>query len=278
MTTSGLDIHFLGTGGGRYVMTSQRRRTAGIRLDYGGTQVHIDPGPGALVFSNWAKLSPRKLDAIVVTHCHPDHYSDAEVFVEAMTNGAQTKRGLLAGTISVLEGTEGIGPSISDYHKGLVRDLICMERGTRFKVDELDFTATEARHSDPHSVGIRVDTPEGVISYTSDTGYFSGVSEQYIDSRLLVLCTVWPRSNPIKIHLNTDDALKIIQESQPKACVLTHFGSRMLNSDPDAEAAFLEKETGIPVVAARDGMKAHISDTITLFSPRKSDPPKTIDA
>lgn len=278
MTTGGLDLHFLGTGGGRYVMTSQRRRTAGIRLAHCDTQVHIDPGPGALVFSNWAQLSPKKLDAIVVTHCHPDHYTDAEVFVEAMTNGTQTKRGLLAGTISVLEGADGFGPSISYYHKGLVRDLICMERGTRFNVNDITFTATEARHSDPYSVGLRIDTPEGVIGYTSDTGYFPGVSEQYADSRLLVLCTVWPRGNPIKIHLNTDDALKIIKEAQPKACVLTHFGSRMLNGDPDAEAAYLEKETGIPVVAARDGMKAHISDEITLFSPRKSEPPKTIDA
>ncbi len=278
MTTGGLDLHFLGTGGGRYVMTSQRRRTAGIRLAHGDTQVHIDPGPGALVFSNWAQLSPRKLDAIVVTHCHPDHYTDAEVFVEAMTNGTQTKRGLLAGTISVLDGAEGIGPSISNYHKGLVRNLIRMERGTRFNVNDITFTATEARHSDPHSVGLRIDTPEGVIGYTSDTGYFPGVSEQYANSRLLVLCTVWPRANPIKIHLNTDDALKLIQEAQPKSCVLTHFGSRMLNGDPEAEAAYLEKETGIPVVAARDGMKAHISDKITLFSPRKSDPPKTIDA
>ena len=274
----GLDLHFLGTGGGRHVMTSQRRRTAGIRLEQGDTQVHIDPGPGALVFSNWAKLSPRKLDAIIVTHCHPDHYTDAEVFVEAMTNGTQTKRGLLAGTRSVLEGAEKIGPCISSYHKGLVRDLLTLERGTRFNVDDLVFTATEARHSDPHSVGLTMETSVGTIGYTSDTGYFEGVSEQYADNRLLILCTVWPRGNPIHIHLNTDDALKIIQEAQPKACILTHFGMRMLNGDPDAEAAYLEAETGIPVVAARDGMKAHISDNITLFSPRKSDPPKTIDA
>ena len=72
--------------------------------------------------------------------------------------------------------------------------------------------------------------------------------------------------------------MKIIQEAQPKTCILTHFGTRMLNGDPDAEVAYLEAETSIPVVAARDGMKAHISDNITLFSLRKSDPPKTIDA
>ena len=273
---TGVDIHFLGTGGGRHVMTSQWRRTAGIRLDYSDSHVHIDPGPGALVFSNWAKLSPRKLDAVVVTHCHPDHYADAEVFVEAMTNGTQTKRGLLAGTFSVLEGAERIGPCISDYHKGLVRDLLTLERGTRFEVEDLIFTATEARHSDPYSVGLNIDTPVGTIGYTSDTGYFEGVSEQYAGNRLLILCTVWPRSNPIHIHLNTDDALKIIQEAQPKTCILTHFGVRMLKRNPKGEAEYLENETGVPVIAARDGMKIEMSDQLTILGPKKSDPPKVI--
>ncbi len=278
MTVDGLDLHFLGTGGGRHVMSSQMRRTAGIRVVHDDTHVHIDPGPGALVFSNWAQLSPRKLDALIVTHCHPDHYSDAEVFVEAMTNGTHTRKGLLAATASVLDGAEGIGPSISEYHKGLVRDLLTLEQGTRFSVDSLGFTATEARHSDPNSVGLRMETPYGTIGYSSDTGYFKGVSEQYKGNRLLILCTVWPRSNPIHIHLNTDDALRIIQEAKPKACILTHFGVRMLRAGPEAEAAYLQEETGIPVVAARDGMKAHISDVITLQGPGKTDEIMTIDA
>ncbi len=278
MTGDGLDLHFLGTGGGRHVMTSQMRRTAGIRLVHDDTHVHIDPGPGALVFSNWAQLSPRKLDALIVTHCHPDHYSDAEVFIEAMTNGTHTKRGVLAATTSVLEGAEGIGPSISDYHKGLVRDLLTLEKGIRFSVNSLDFMATEARHSDSHSVGLRVETPYGSIGYTSDTGYFEGVSEQYLGNRLLILCTVWPGGSPINIHLGTDDALRILEEARPKACILTHFGVRMLRADPEREATYLQEETGISVVAARDGMKAHISDVITLQGPRKTDKSMIIDA
>ena len=32
-----LDIHLLGTGGGRFAMITQRRRTAGIRLVHGDT-------------------------------------------------------------------------------------------------------------------------------------------------------------------------------------------------------------------------------------------------
>ena len=279
MTTSReVSLDFLGTGGGRFVMTSQRRRTAGIRLTQGDTRVHLDPGPGALVFSNWAGLSPRELNGLIITHCHPEHYTDTEVFIEAMTDGTRAKQGVLAGTKSVLRGADGIGPCISGYHQGLLRDLIEMYESTRFSVGDLDFTATEARHSDPYSVGLRISSNQGGIGYTSDTGYFPGLAESYTGLRLLVLCTMWPRGNPINIHLNTDEALRVLEESRPKACILTHFGMRMLNAGPEGEAAYLQKETGIPVVAARDGMKAHISDVIKLQDPWKTDEPMTIDA
>ncbi|TRO56046.1 MBL fold metallo-hydrolase [Candidatus Bathyarchaeota archaeon] len=266
-----LDI--LGTGGGRFVMTSQRRRTAGIRLTQGDSQVHIDPGPGALVFSNWAKLSPEKLDGVIVTHCHPDHYTDAEVFIEAMTRGTTAKRGVLAATKSVLRGADGIGPSISKYHQGIVGDVIELYEGVVFEAGDFTFTATAAKHSDPFSVGLRIQTANGNIGYTSDTGYFPGLSESYTDLRLLILCTMWPRGEPINIHMNTDGALKLIEEAQPEACILTHFGMRMLNAGPEKEAAYLSDQTGIPVAAAVDGMRVSISEKITLKGPRKSDTP-----
>jgi phosphoribosyl 1,2-cyclic phosphodiesterase len=218
------------------------------------------------------------LDGLIITHCHADHYTDAEVFIEAMTDGTRAKQGVLSGTKSVLRGSDGLGPCISGYHQALVRDLIEMYEGTAFSVGELGFTATEARHSDPYSVGLRVSSSQGNIGYTSDTGYFAGLADSYTDLRLLVLCTMWPRGNPINIHLNTDGALRVLEESQPKVCILTHFGMRMLNAGPEEEAAYLQEETGIPVVAARDGLKAQISDVITLQGPRKADEPMIIDA
>ena len=270
-------LDFLGTGGGRFVMISQQRRTAGIRITEGDTQVHVDPGPGALVFSNWAGLSPSKLDGLIVTHCHPDHYSDVEVFVEAMTRGTRAKRGVLAGTKSVLRGADGIGPCVSGYHQGLVRDMVELYEGTAFDVGGLSVLATEAKHSDPFSVGLRISTKNGNIGYTSDTSYFPGLSESYNDLRLLVLCTMWPRDNPIRIHLNTDDALRLIDEAQPKACILTHFGMRMLKAGPEKEAAYLSKKSGIPVIAAVDGLRAVLGERITLKGPRKADEPIAID-
>jgi phosphoribosyl 1,2-cyclic phosphodiesterase len=229
-------------------MITQRRRTAGIRLVQGETHVHVDPGPGAVVFSNWARLSPQKLDGLIVTHCHPDHYTDAEV-------------------------------SISTYHQGLVGSIERMVPGHGFNVDGMRFEAVKAIHSDSETVGLRVETPDvGIIGYTSDTAYFPEMGELYRGVRLLMVCTMWPRDNPLKYHLCTDDAKMILEGARPGCAVLTHFGMKMLNADPEKEAAYLEEETGVPIVAARDGMEIILGETIEVKGSRKSDQPRFIEA
>jgi phosphoribosyl 1,2-cyclic phosphodiesterase len=195
-----------------------------------------------------------------------------------MTLGTRRSQGLLAATTSVLYGFEGVGPSISQYHQKLPEQVVELERGTEFRLDNMKFKAIEARHSDPTSVGIRLEVPRlGSFGYTSDTGYFSELSSYLVDLRLLALCVIWPRNNPISEHLCTDDALAIIEESAPSAVLLTHFGVRMLNADPIKEAVYLQEKTGIPVFALKDGMKISIEDNITIQGPRKSDEAITLE-
>jgi phosphoribosyl 1,2-cyclic phosphodiesterase len=260
-------------------MITQRRRTAGIHLVHGDTHIHIDPGPGALVFSNWARLSPQKLDAIIVTHCHPDHYTDAEVLIEAMTHGTTKRRGVIAASKSVLKGNPQCGPGISTYHQGLAGTIEVLNPGHTFEVDNLVFRAVEARHSDPDGIGIRAEIPDiGAIGYTSDTGYFPELGDIYKGTRLLAACTMWPRDQLLHMHLSTDETLKLIERARPGCVVLTHFGMRMLNADPEAEAAFLEERTGVPTVAALDGMRVVLGESIEVRGPRKRDEPQVIEA
>lgn len=279
MASNPLEVHFLGTGGGRFTTITQMRRTAGIRIVHGGTQVHVDPGPGALVFSNWARLNPQSLDAIVVTHCHPDHYTDAEVLVEAMTHGTRRKRGVLAASKSVLQGNDECDPSVSRYHQNLVERIETLKPGHAFDVEELNFQGVDAKHSDSDTVGFRVTASDvGSMGYTSDTSYFDGIGEKYRGLRLLLLCTMWPRGEPLRYHLHTDEALRILEEASPGCALLTHFGVKMLRADPEAEAAYLEESTGVPTVAARDGMTLILGDGVEVRGPRKKDEPRFIDA
>ncbi len=274
-----LEIWFLGTGGGRFVTVTQRRRTAGLRLVWGDVHIHVDPGPGALIFSNWSRLSPQKLDAVIVTHCHPDHYCDAEVLIEGMTRVTTKRRGVLAASRSVLQGVDDIGPSISSYHQDLVERVVVLEPEVSFEVEGVNVSALRAEHSDPATVGLRLEFPDvGSIGYTSDTAYFDGVSDGYRGVRILILCTMRPRGAPLPLHLSVDDALKILEEARPRCAVLTHFGMRMLNAGPEVEAEYLEAETGILTVAARDGMRVILSDVIEVRSPRKREEPRVIEA
>ena len=72
--------------------------------------------------------------------------------------------------------------------------------------------------------------------------------------------------------------MKVIGEAGPSCVVLTHFGESMLKAGPEAEAAYLEGETGVPSIAARDGMRIDISEFIEVIGPTKKDGKRIIKA
>ena len=265
-----LEIFFLGTGGGRFATITQKRRTAGIRILGEKLNLHLDPGPGALVYSVASGLSPEKINALLVSHCHPDHYTDAEVFIEAMTRGMTRKRGLLAASHSVLYGNEVCGPSISKYHQQMPEKVIEAKPGVKFQVGNLNVAVTEARHSDPDTVGFRFETEDvGDIAYTSDTEYFEGIGKYYKGVRLLILCVMRPAGKPWKGHMTTEDAIKIIEEAKPENVIITHFGMQMIFRGPRNEARLIENKTGVPTIAANDGMHIKIGEQIEIVKARE---------
>ena len=169
-------LTLLGTGGGRFATIFQERGTGGVYLR-DGINVHVDPGPGALIQMKRARLNPTKTDAILVSHCHPDHYTDAEILIEAMTNGTHVRRGLLAASRSVLEGDETFGPAISSYHASKVETVEMMEAGDDLEYGPVHVTAIPSDHSDPTAVGFRLRTSGGEVGYVSDTALVDEVIE-----------------------------------------------------------------------------------------------------
>ncbi|MEM2105811.1 MAG: MBL fold metallo-hydrolase [Candidatus Bathyarchaeia archaeon] len=268
---SSFKIVFLGTGGGRFATITQKRRTAGIRIISDGLNLHLDPGPGALVYSINEGLDPQKINAVFVSHCHPDHYTDAEVLIEAMTRGMTRKRGVLAAARSVLNGSDVCEPSISKYHQQMPEQKIVALPGVKFQVGDVNVLVTEARHTDPDAVGFRFETQQfGDFAYTSDTEYFDGISKYYEDVRLLLLCVMRPAGKPWKGHMTTNDAVKIIEATRPEQAVLTHLGMQMIFKGPANEAKLIKEKTGVPTVAAADGMLIDFGEAIAIQASRKT--------
>jgi len=259
-----LDLIFLGTGGGRFVTITQERRTAGIRIVGEDLNLHLDPGPGALVHSINEGLDPQKLNAILVSHSHPDHYADAEVMIEAMTHGMTRKHGVLAAARSVLVGNDAVEASISKYHQQMVEQRIEATPDAKFKVGGTEISATRAGHTDPDAVGFKFETEFGAFAYTSDSEHFEGIAKYYQHLKLLILCVMRPSGKPWKGHMTTDDAARIIEEARPEQAVLTHLGMKMILEGPAREAEFIQERTGVPTVAAVDGMVLNFGETVTV--------------
>ena len=255
-----MELLFLGTGGGRFSIVTQKRRTAGLIVLAEGVNLHIDPGPGALVYSIEARVDPRKLTGILITHAHPDHCNDGGVLTEAMTLGATKKRGLLACAKSVTRGNEAVDPAISKYHRGLPEVVAELSSGETVSFKNVRVEAVRAVHYDPDTIGFKITLPNGEsLGYTSDTEYFEGVGSQYRGVDVLVLCCMRPRGAPLKWHMSIDDAAKILEEAKPREAILTHFGMRMITgTTPEEEAKYLEKVTGVPTRAAYDGMRVKV--------------------
>jgi ribonuclease BN (tRNA processing enzyme) len=252
-------ITFLGTGGGRFATIYQARATGGIYLE-DGRNLHIDPGPGALVRMRSVGLDPMSTHAILISHCHPDHYLDAEILLEAMTEGGTRKQGVLAGSRSVIEGDGEFGPAISKYHLAKPKTVKVMTPSTKLSIKPLEVTATPSAHSDTSSVGFRIQTSKGVVSYVSDTQLVEPVIKAHRRCRLLIACVTRPLGKRIPHHLSTEDAGYLIEKVKPELAVLTHFGMRVLQENPETQAKWIEDRSGVRTVAARDYMMLEMEE------------------
>jgi ribonuclease BN (tRNA processing enzyme) len=246
-------LTFLGSGGGRFTTIYQLRATGGIYIE-SGAKMHIDPGPGALVQMHRHGMDPTKTDIIAISHAHTDHYTDGEILIEGITNGGTKKKGILIGSVSVVHGQDMFGPAISRYHQSLVDSVHALKPGDTVSYRKMNITATRSFHNDPTTVGFKISTPDGVISYMADTDYSEELVKEHEGARILILPVTRPLGAKIPYHLSTMEAAKLVKDIRPELAIMTHFGLKMLNENPEYQADWIWRETGIRTIAADDGM------------------------
>lgn len=243
-------ITFLGTAGARFMVIRQLAASGGIWLNLSGTEILIDPGPGSIVQSNKRKLNAEKLSAIIVSHRHLDHAADVNIMVEAMTNGGFNQHGWLFAPADAF----GNEPVIFSYLKDYLEGIAILKEGETYTTGNIFFT-TPVRHIHPvETYGMVFRTPRHSFAYIADTRYFDGLHRSYA-SELLIINVVLTEPRPPIDHLSIPDAAEIIREIKPKVAILSHFGMHVWQARPWQIAEKLSQQTGVRVIAARDGMK-----------------------
>ncbi|MEE8472801.1 MAG: MBL fold metallo-hydrolase [Dehalococcoidia bacterium] len=248
-------LTFLGSAGARIMVSKQLLASGGLWLDLGGTQVLLDPGPGSLVQCVKRKLDPTRLRAIILSHRHLDHSGDINAMIEAMTEGGFRKRGTVFAPADALEDD----PVILRYIREYPGNIEVLAEGGTYTIDDITLE-TPLRHRHPvETYGLVFRTPRHTFSCIVDSEYFPGLSRQY-GGELLIINTLRLEPGGPAQHLSVPDAREIILALRPRVAILTHFGMTMWRARPWEVAKTLSEETGVRVLAARDGMKFDLAE------------------
>jgi len=243
-------ITFLGTAGARFMVTRQLAASGGMWLDLDGTEILLDPGPGSIVQSVKRKLKAEKLSAIILSHRHLDHSADANIMVEAMTSGGFRRHGWVFAPADALENE----PVIFSYLRDFVEGVEILKEGGSYSVGSVSFR-TPVRHQHPvETYGMVFSTANHEFAYIADTRYFDDLCRSYASELLIINVVLMEPKEPVA-HLALPDAARIIKTVKPRLAILSHFGMGVWKARPWEIAESMSAETGVKVIAARDGMK-----------------------
>jgi phosphoribosyl 1,2-cyclic phosphodiesterase len=236
-------------------------------LRFGDAQIHVDPGPGALVraLSHVPPCNPRDLDAIVLSHKHLDHAADATAMIEAMTSGGFRKRGILLAPNDALSDE----PTVLPYaHTFVERIDVLSERSGPFKIGDVELR-TSVRHV--HSVetyGMHFRHDGMTVSYLPCGKFFEGLAADYASHKpdVLVINVLRFRDGMDVDHLTWDHARTVVEEVMPRVVIFQHFGTKMLEQSPKHLAQHVEDALGIRAIAAYDGLEIDLSTEVAAVA------------
>lgn len=251
-------IKFLGTAGGRFVVSRQLRKSGGMWLTLDDTNILIDPGPGSLVrcLSSKPKLNPRELDGIIISHIHIDHTNDVNIMIEAMTNGGFDKKGVLFSPIDGLEKE----PVVLNYVRNYLEKIEILKEKKKYKIKNISFeTPIKHIHHNVEVYGFNFYGKNNSISLITDTVYFERL-ESYYKGDILIINVVFYKNNKGYEHFDMSDVERIIIANKPKLTILTHFGMTMIKQKPWKIAERLTEKTGLKIIAASDGLEINLDD------------------
>lgn len=251
-----MKVKFLGTAGARFVVAKQIRSSAGTVISANGLTFILDPGPGTLVrlAKSRPKIDSAKIDGVLLSHIHLDHSCDANVIIDAFTQGGFTKKGFLFTTKEALFGENRV---ILPYLHGFLEKMETFEHKKQITFKGITIQTFKHRHT-AETFGIKITSCGKTISFIVDTAYFDELNEYYANSDILIINTVrfTPKENVL--HLSKNDAEELIKNIRPQKAILTHFGMTMLRAKPFIVAKEISDKTRVETIAASDGMSIEI--------------------
>lgn len=235
---------------------SLKRNAPGYFLEAEGRKIIVDCGSGTLLQLEKAGKSYKDIDAVFITHKHPDHFADLMPLIQALiaTPGFRREKDLVI-----------VAPAgFNMYYEKAIASVLGNPGGFRVRLieieDKLDLapfqilTAKTLHSAD--SIAYRFERDGKSVVFTGDTDYDQGIIELSIKADLLIADCSSPDFGKMKGHLSSKECGLIAKKAGAKKLLLSHlYPSDLPDLDRVKEAhAVFEGE----VVLAEDLMEIRI--------------------
>lgn len=208
-----------------------------VRAD--GTTVWLDAGSGTLA-NLQRHVALAEVDAVVLTHEHPDHWSDLQGYWVACTYALE-RRGV------PVYAPAGLRERLSDHVEPAFSWQVVAD-GHRVRIGSLDVRFSRTDHP-PETLAVRVDGAGRSLAYSADTG--PGWSFASLGTGIdLGLCeaTYLADREGTAGHLSARQAGAMARDAGLARLVLTHVWPTVAPEATEAEAS---AAYGGPVELAR---------------------------
>lgn len=223
---------------------------SGYLLEGGGARVWLDAGNGTLAELQ-RHVAFDQLDAVVLSHAHPDHWADLLSYF------------VVARYIAPREGIPVYGPTevrrlATEVHGDLapVFDWHVTTDGSSASVGGLTFAFSATDHEKDTLASRITDDADAVLGYSADTGPAWSLRALGAGLQLaLVEAGVPAEKEGSMQHLSPRQAGRAAADAGAAALLLTHL---MPGTEPERAKAEAASQFGGPVEVARPGMTVEV--------------------
>ncbi len=229
-------LHVIGSAG---TFPVPGRPASGYLIEQSSTRVWCDAGPGTFVN---LPVDSYLIDAVVISHQHPDHCADLFAAFHAWTYCPDPRSGV------PLYAPQAVWDSVAGFLDGgqgsmleQTFDFHPVWTGDRVAIDDISVSFVEMDHSVP-TVGSRWEADDRVLFYTGDTGPTGDWRAAAKNADLLLSEASYQErgDGDYPHHLTSAESGQIAREVGAGKLVLTHIPPYLdpARSVHEAEVAF----------------------------------------
>lgn len=206
------------------------------QLEHAEGTILLECGPSVLAGIKRAGLASDRIDGVVISHLHGDHFAGLPfLFLEYRFEVSRKRSLVIAGPPTTEERFRAVYCDMFQEsvfrETGFDVEYIEANPDVSFRIAGFEVTPFLVPHSaKPFSLGYRIESPEGVLVFSGDSAWTDAFVDQArgADVFLCECCSIRPESD---IHVSYEEILANKDRLECGRLLLTHLGSDVLESD-----------------------------------------------